>query len=103
MEYPCGFAGIVLVRANPSFQTSELKYILEKFRSEVLFLIVEFRDNPMASIAREAKKDSSPLREVVNLENYNAMYAKGEKPAIFPILEAESPAQIQIHQTRSVF
>ena len=30
MEYACGLAGLVLVTANPSFQASELKYVLEQ-------------------------------------------------------------------------
>ena len=29
MEYACGLAGMVLVTANPAFQASELKYVLE--------------------------------------------------------------------------
>ena len=39
MEYACGLAGLVLVTANPSFQASELKYVLEQSGAVGLSLI----------------------------------------------------------------
>ena len=48
MEYACGLAGLVLVTANPSFQASELKYVLEQSGAVGLFIVEEFRGNPMA-------------------------------------------------------
>jgi len=69
MEYACGLAGLVLVTANPSFQASELKYVLEQSGAVGLFMVDGFRGNPMAEIAREATKGNTRLREVVNLED----------------------------------
>ena len=74
MEYACGLAGLVLVTANPSFQARELKYVLEQSGAVGLFLVNEFRGNPMADIAREATSGNKNLREVVNLEDDDALY-----------------------------
>ena len=47
MEYACGLAGLVLVTANPSFQSEELRYVLEQSGAVALFMIDDFRGNPM--------------------------------------------------------
>ncbi|MEK9824615.1 MAG: AMP-binding protein, partial [Gammaproteobacteria bacterium] len=95
MEYACGLAGLVLVTANPSFQASELKYVLEQSGAVGLFMVDGFRGNPMAEIAREATKGNTRLRESVNLENENALYVHGERPAILPDVQPDDAAQIQ--------
>ncbi|MFZ8985094.1 MAG: AMP-binding protein, partial [Steroidobacteraceae bacterium] len=43
MEYACGLAGLVLVTANPSFQASELRYVLEQSGAVGLFMVDGFR------------------------------------------------------------
>ena len=95
MEYACGLAGLVLVTANPSFQAPELKYVLEQSGAVGLFMVDGFRGNPMVEIAREATKGNTHLREVVNLENRDALYAQGERPAILPDVQPDDAAQIQ--------
>ena len=95
MEYACGLAGLVLVTANPSFQASELKYVLEQSGAVGLFMVDEFRGNPMAEIAREAISGNTALREVVNLEDEDALYARGERPAVLPDVQPDDAAQIQ--------
>ncbi len=95
MEYACGLAGLVLVTANPSFQASELRYVLEQSGAVGLFMVDGFRCNPMAAIAREATDGNTRLREVVNLEDEDALYAHGERPAILPDVQPDDAAQIQ--------
>jgi fatty-acyl-CoA synthase len=95
MEYACGLAGLVLVTANPSFQVSELKYVLEQSGAVALFMVDEFRGNPMAEIAQQAISGNTALREVVNLENEDALYATGERPAVLPDVQPDDAAQIQ--------
>ena len=95
MEYACGLAGLVLVTANPSFQASELKYVLEQSGAVGLFMVDGFRGNPMAEIARQARKGNTRLREVVNLEDEDALYATGERPAVLPDVQPDDAAQIQ--------
>lgn len=69
MEYACGLAGLVLVTANPSFQASELRYVLEQSGAVGLFMVDDFRGNPMVDIAKQATSGNPNLREVVNLED----------------------------------
>lgn len=95
MEYACGLAGLVLVTANPSFQASELRYVLEQSGAVGLFMVDEFRGNPMAEIAREATAGNTRLREVVDLEDAGVVYAQGDRPAELPDVLADDPAQIQ--------
>ncbi|MEM6890706.1 MAG: AMP-binding protein [Pseudomonadota bacterium] len=95
MEYAFGLAGLVLVTANPSFQASELKYVLEQSGAVGVFMVDEFRGNPMAEIAREAISGNTALREVVNLEDEDALYARGERPAVLPDVQPDDAAQIQ--------
>ena len=95
MEYACGLAGLVLVTANPSFQASELKYVLEQSGAVGLFMVDGFRGNPMAAIAREATSGNTALREVVNLEDENALCAHGERPALLPDVQPDDAAQVQ--------
>lgn len=95
MEYACGLAGLVLVTANPSFQARELKYVLEQSGAVGLFLVNEFRGNPMADIAREATSGNKNLREVVNLEDDDALYTYGDQPATLPDVWPDNAVQIQ--------
>ena len=43
MEYACALSGLVLVTANPSFQTKELRYVIEQSGAVGLFLVQSFR------------------------------------------------------------
>ena len=95
IEYACGLAGLVLVTANPSFQVSELKYILEQSGAVALFMVDEFRGNPMAEIAHQAISGNTALREIINLENEDALYATGERPKVLPDVQPDDAAQIQ--------
>ena len=94
MEYACAFAGIVLVTANPAFQPSELRYVIEQSGAVALFLIPEYRGNPMAKIAEEAVNGLN-LREVVNMSDEAAMLKGGDNPASLPVVGPNDAAQIQ--------
>ena len=62
MEYAAALAGIVLVTANPALQEKELRYILEQSEAVGLFLVSEFRGNPMKEIAEQAVFSNSLIR-----------------------------------------
>ena len=78
LEYAAGLAGLVLVTANPSFQSSELRYVLEQSGAVGLFMVNEFRGNPMQEIAQEATAGNTLLREVVNLKKMEGIYDIGD-------------------------
>lgn len=95
MEYACALAGLVLVTANPSFQSQELRYILEQSGSVALFHVDTFRGNPMERIAREAVAGNELVREVVNLHDDAALYSVGERTGELPSVAPDDAAQIQ--------
>jgi fatty-acyl-CoA synthase len=49
----------------------------------------------MADIAHQAISGNTVLREVINLENENALYATGERPKVLPDVQPDDAAQIQ--------
>lgn len=95
MEYACALAGLVLVTANPSYQAQELRYVLEQSGSTGLFLVNDYRGNPMAQIAAEAVAGLTALRETVDLEDPEALFRQGTRPAGLPEVTADDAAQIQ--------
>ena len=95
MEYACGLVGLVLVTANPSFQSKELAYVLEQSGAVGLFSVSEFRGNPMARITEESIQGNTCLRETVDLGNETALYAIGTRSAGLPDVQPDNAAQIQ--------
>lgn len=95
MEYACALAGLVLVTANPSFQVKELRYVLEQSGAAGLFLITNYRGNPMQEIARQACDGNDDLREIVNLDESTALYMIGKRAPNLPEVRPHDPAQIQ--------
>ena len=95
VEYACGLAGLVLVTANPAYQASELKYVLEQSGASALFLVPEYRGNPMDQIAAEAVAGNDALREVVDLWDHAALYAQNGTAGDLPDVKADDAAQIQ--------
>lgn len=95
MEYACGLSGIVLVTANPSFQAKELRYVLEQSGAVALFMVDEFRGNPMREIAEQAVAGNETIREVVNLGDDTAMYGGGGHDVPLPSVRPSDAAQIQ--------
>lgn len=95
VEYACALAGLTLVTANPAFQPKELRYVLEQSGSVGLFMVPEFRGNPMAQIATKAIEGMTRIREVVNMEEAAALYQTGTRAASLPAVEPEDAVQIQ--------
>ena len=95
MEYACGLAGLVLVTANPSFQAKELRYVLEQSGAVALFMVDEFRGNPMREIAENATASVEGIREVINLNDEAALHARGDLEGVLPVVAPDDSAQIQ--------
>ncbi|MCU9846578.1 AMP-binding protein [Defluviimonas sp. WL0024] len=95
MEYACGLAGLVLVTANQSFQARELAYVLEQSGAVGLFMVREFRGNPMAEIAQDATRGNARIREVVDLEDEHVLHSGGPRAANLPDVRPGDAAQIQ--------
>ena len=95
IEFAAAFAGLTLVTANPANKARELKYVLEQSRSVGLFIVREHRGNPMAEIAAEVARQTPAIREVVDLDDRDALFAGHDRPATYPDVKPDDAAQVQ--------
>src|SRR5262249_9616130 len=49
LEFGCALAGLTLVTVNPAYQRKELAYVLGQSGCAGIFLVPEYRGNPMLS------------------------------------------------------
>ena len=94
-EFALGLAGLTLVTVNPGYQPRELKYVLEQSRAVGLFLIEEFRGNPMARIAAEVTAGIPAIREVIDLNDHAALFRVAGPLRPLPDVRPRSEVQIQ--------
>jgi fatty-acyl-CoA synthase len=95
MEYACALSGLTLVTANPAFQARELAYVLKQSGAVALFLVDEFRGNPMGRIGAEAVADIAAIWEVTDMESDAALFAQGTRPPALPVVAPDDAAMIQ--------
>ena len=95
MEFACAMAGIVIVTANPALQSRELRYIIEQSGSVGLFLVEEYRGNPMTDIAEKACRGLDAIRERVNMDDPEAMRRMSESLVSLPQVLPDDAAMIQ--------
>ena len=96
MEYACALAGLGLVTANPAYQVRELRYVLEQSGAVALFLVREFRGNPMAEIGAAAAEGLGAIREIADMNDAAALHAGGGEGAQgLPEVAPGDAAQIQ--------
>ena len=94
LEYASALSGLVLVTANPAFQARELDYVLEQSGAVALFLVKEFRGNPMSQIGAEVTASIPSVREVTDMESV-ALYTEGSRPIALPDVAPGDAAMIQ--------
>jgi acyl-CoA synthetase (AMP-forming)/AMP-acid ligase II len=75
LEFGCAMAGIVLVTVNPAFRAHELQYVLTQSRSAGLFVVPEFRGNPMLATAEEVRPECPDLREIIRFDRWDDFVA----------------------------
>ncbi|MEM7423064.1 MAG: AMP-binding protein [Pseudomonadota bacterium] len=95
MEYACALAGLTLVTANPAYQVDELRYVLTQSRSVGLFCVESYRGNPMADIAREATRNLGAIREIIDMDVHESLFALAGQQKDLPDVSADDAAQIQ--------
>ncbi len=95
MEFACSFAGLTLVTVNPAYQPNELEYVLNQSQSSGLFLVEEYRGNPMAKIAQEVCAGLPKVKEVVNLDDEATLYRVEGDGRPLPKVLPDDAVQIQ--------
>ena len=94
MEYGCALAGVILVTVNPSYQPHELAYVLNQSRAAGLFLLPEFRGNPMARHLESVRADCEHLRTVIYFTEWDEFLATGS-PGPLPDVAPGDACMIQ--------
>lgn len=93
VEYAAALAGLTVVTVNPSYQKRELSYVLDQSTSVALFLVGEFRGNPMAKIAAEVAEDLPALRAIIDMHDEAQLFT--DPSGTLPHVDTNDPAQIQ--------
>jgi len=97
MEYGCALAGMILVTVNPSFQADEVAYVLKQSRSAGIFLMTEFRGNPMLRHLESVRDECPELREAVLFDqDWSRFIEEGAgSTRELPEVKASDPCMIQ--------
>ena len=94
LELGAALAGVVLVTVNPAYQQGEVTYVLDQSGAAGIFLLPEWRGNPMAASIEAARPNLPQLREVISFADWDELCAS-TTPCSLPSVEADDPAQIQ--------
>jgi fatty-acyl-CoA synthase len=95
LEFGAALAGLVLVTVNPALKPEEVGYVLRRSNAAGLFLLREFRGNPMAQTADQLRGELPDLREVVELDRWEDFVAGVDPASELPTVNPHQPAQIQ--------
>jgi len=95
VEFGAALAGLTLVTVNPAYKPGELKYVLEQSGSAGIFLVPEFRGNPMAESLASVRGELDGLREAIGFTDFEAFLASGASTEALPHVDPDDPVQIQ--------
>lgn len=90
MEYGCALAGIILVTVNPSYQAEELAYVLRQSRASGIFLLPDFRGNPMLEHLEAARAGCPELKKVVLFTQWQEFLNTGGAKALPRVLPSDA-------------
>ncbi len=95
LELAAGLAGITIVTVNPALRVAELVHVLGQSRAHGIFLLPEYRGNPMAETLAAVRGQLPALREVVLFTDWGKFCASGSPTQRLPQVDPLDPAQIQ--------
>ncbi len=95
VEFGAALAGLILVTVNPAYKPGELNYVLEQSGSAGIFLLQEFRGNPMEQSLRGVRNELPLLREAISFTDFEAFLASGTTTEPLPAVSPTDPVQIQ--------
>jgi fatty-acyl-CoA synthase len=87
-------AGTVLVTVNPAYKPAELQYVLGQSNAAGIFLLPEFRGNPMAQSVAQVQADLPALREVLVLTELDELIATGSADLALPTVSPHDPVAL---------
>ena len=87
---------MILVTVNPAYKPGELKYVLEQSGAAGIFLMPEFRGNPMAqSLDIRARRACPGCARRSPSAEFDAFLASGTPSEQLPDVAPDDPVQIQ--------
>ena len=95
VEFGAALAGMTLVTVNPAYKPGELRYVLEQSGAAGIFLLPEFRGNPMAQSLETVRNELPGLRESIDFTDFDAFLASGTSTEQLPEVGPDDPVQIQ--------
>jgi fatty-acyl-CoA synthase len=95
LEFGAALAGIVVVTVNPAYQPKELDYVLRQSRSAGIFLVPEFRGNPMAASLEQVRSGLPELRESILFTEWEEFLETAPPSPALPEVKPGDPVQIQ--------
>ncbi len=95
LEFGAALAGLILVTVNPSYKPGELRYVLEQSGAVGIFLLSEFRGNPMMLSLETIRGELPGLREAVAFEHFGEFLESGAPEQPLPDVQPGDPVQIQ--------
>ncbi|WP_246144869.1 AMP-binding protein [Actinacidiphila oryziradicis] len=95
LEMAAALAGLTLVTVNPMLRENELLHVLGQSEAAGVFLVREYRGNPMENTLAGLRTDLPQLRETVLFEEWAAFLASGSPTEVLPTVSPDDPAQIQ--------
>lgn len=96
LEYAAALAGLIVVTVNPSFQASEVSYVIGQSGAVALFLVKSYRGNPISDIAVQVQAEQPGLRDIIDMQEADQFWAEPtEMPSQLPKVDDTDSAQIQ--------
>jgi fatty-acyl-CoA synthase len=95
LEFGAALAGMILVTVNPAYKPGELQYVLEQSASATIFLLPEFRGNPMVQSLEAIRGRLPALREAIAFTELEEFLASGSPTEQLPDVGPGDPVQIQ--------
>src|SRR5919202_2033003 len=95
LEFGAALAGVTLVTVNPAYRASELMFVLKQSCANGIFLVPEYRGNPMADTLDQVKPALPDLREVVLFSDWEIFCAGGSARQQLPEVKPHDAVQIE--------
>ncbi|MGK3207264.1 AMP-binding protein [Amycolatopsis sp. MEPSY49] len=95
LEMAAALAGTTLVTVNPALREKELRHVLSQSQAAGIFLVADYRGNPMAETLDRVRPGLPHLRETVLFEDWPAFRESGSPTEVLPEVNPGDPAQIQ--------
>lgn len=96
LEFGAAMAGMIVVTVNPAFQANELEYVLTQSQSSGLFVINDFRGNPMKATAEATQPACPDLHTIIGFDEWDDFLAGANNfTGTLPDVKPTDPVMIQ--------